>query len=459
MPQNFLRAQRDQPFLMPPDMRDWLPADDLVWLVLDAVEQADLGVFTRAYRADGQGRPAFDPAVMVALLLHAYCQGVRSSREIERRCGRDVAFRVIAGGHLPDHATVARFRARHEKALETVFIEVLRLCAEAGMVNLTLLAVDGTKVGADASWSANRTLEQLDADLDAQIARVSKAMLSQAALVDAAEDARFGDERGDQLPEQLATRGGRLARLREARDRLAAERQGRLDEQQAKLDAWQARRDSGERPGRKPHGVPTEVTSGTGAKPRANSTDPQARTVKTKHTLIVGYNAQAVVTAGQVIVGATVFQKEVDRNLLHPTLEVTRGQLRSAGVRPRLQTVVADSGYVSEDAFATAHEQKIRLLAPLTKDTRKMREGGDPAAGRDLSKLPETARGQRRLRHHRGRADYKQRGRTVEPVFGQLKNRQNLTRFSRRGIAAVNSEWHLACAAHNLLKLHSHNRK
>lgn len=156
------------------------------------------------------------------------------------------------------------------------YVELLTRPETAGMVNLRLLAVDGTKVGADASWSANRTLEQLDADLDAQIARVSKAMLSQAALVDAAEDARFGDERGDQLPEQLATRGGRLARLREARDRLAAERQGRLDEQQAKLDAWQARRDSGERPGRKPHGVPTEVTSGTGAKPRANSTDPQA---------------------------------------------------------------------------------------------------------------------------------------------------------------------------------------
>src|SRR4051794_3313198 len=127
MGQNFLRAQRDQPFLLPPDMREWLPEDDLVWLVLDAVEQIDLTAFTGAYRGDGQGRPAYDPALMVALLLFAYCHGVRSSREIERRCVRDVAFRVIAGGHRPDHATIARFRERHEAALETVFTEVLRL--------------------------------------------------------------------------------------------------------------------------------------------------------------------------------------------------------------------------------------------------------------------------------------------------------------------------------------------
>ena len=132
MPQNFLRPDRDQQFLLPVDMREWLPDDDLVWLVLDAVEHSDLSAFRAAYRADGQGRPAFDPALMVALLLYGYCQGVRSSRELERRCGRDVAFRVITGGHRPDHATIARFRARHETALEVVFTEVLRLCAEAG---------------------------------------------------------------------------------------------------------------------------------------------------------------------------------------------------------------------------------------------------------------------------------------------------------------------------------------
>lgn len=460
MGQNFLRPERDQPFLLPPDMRDWLPPDDLVWLVLDAVEQCDLSAFTAAYRSDGQGRPAYDPALMVALLLFAYCHGVRSSREIERRCQRDIAFRVIAGGHQPDHSTVARFRERHEGALETVFTEVLRLCAQAGMVRLALLAVDGTKVAADASWSANRTEEQLTAELDAELAGASRAMLAAAAATDAAEDAQHGSARGDELPEQLRSRTGRIARLTEARNRLAAERQGAVDAQQAKIDAWQARKDAGDpRPGRRPDPVPPQATTYAGKAPRANSTDPQARTVKTKHTLLVGYNAQAVVTAEQVIVGATVMQKEVDRNLLHPVLDVTRQQLTRAGLRPKFRTVVADSGYVTEDAFRLAHEQRIRLLAPKAKDTRAMREGGDPAGGRDLTRLPETARGQRRLRHHRGRADYRQRGRTVEPVFGQLKNRQQMTRFSRRGHTAVTSEWHLACAAHNLLKLHAHKQR
>jgi transposase len=450
MARNFVRPVRDQPFLMPPDMRDWLPEDDLVWVVLDAVEQSDLAAFTGAYREDGQGRPAFDPAMMVALLLYGYCHGVRSSREIERRCVRDVAFRVIAGGLRPDHATIARFRARHEAALQTLFTEILRLCAQAGLVRLALLAIDGTKIAANASWSANRTLEQLETDL----AEASAAMLAQAAEADAAEDAQFGSQRGDELPEPLRTRSGRVERLREARDRLAAERQARLDAQQAKLDAWQTRKDAGQRPGRKPSTQPRQGSLNSGSPLRANTTDPQARTVRSKNTMIVGYNAQAVVTVDQIIVGATVMQKEVDYTLLHQVLDTARDQLTAAGVRPKLRTVVADSGYVSETAFTQAHQDNIRLLAPLTKDTRLMRDGGDPAGGRDPTRLPETARGQRRLRHHRGRADYKQRGRTVEPVFGQLKTRQHITRFSRRGITAVTSEWHLAAAAHNLLKLH-----
>lgn len=454
MARNFIRPDRDQSFLLPPDMRDWLPEDDLAWVVLDAVEQCDLSAFTAAYREDGQGRPAFDPAMVVALLLYAYCHGVRSSREIERRCVRDVAFRVIAGGYRPDHATVARFRARHEAALQGLFTEILRLCAEAGLVRLALLAVDGTKVGANASWSANRTLDQLEAEID----QATAAMLAEAAQLDASEDARLGARRGDELPERLRTREDRLARLSEARDRLTAERQRRLDEHQAKIDNWQAR-PAGLHGGRRPNPDPPSGSINSRSPLRANTTDPQARTVRSKNTMIVGYNAQAVVTADQVIVGATVMQKEVDYTLLHDVLDIARDQLRAAGITPKLRTVVADSGYVSEAVFAKAHTDKLRLLAPVSKDTRAMRDDGDPAGGRNLAKLPETARGQRRLRHWRGRADYCQRGRTVEPVFGQLKTRQNMTRFSRRGLAAVTSEWHLAATAHNLLKLNAHHHR
>jgi hypothetical protein len=327
---------------------------------------------------------------------------------------------------------------------------VLRLCARAGLVELAWLALDGTKVAADASWSANRTQSQLEEEL----AEAAKVMLAQAAEVDAAEDLRFGETRGDELPPELASRSGRRARLQEARDRLVAEEQVRHDERTAKVAAWEARvAEVGPRyAGRRP--ADELPANRRGTEPRANVTDPQARTVRTKNTLIVGYNAQAVVTSGQVIVGAAVFQKEVDGTLLHPTLEVCRRQLHAAGVRPKLRTVVADAGYASEQVFAQAHAEGMRLLVPLSKDTRNMRDGGDPAGGRNLARAPETARAQRRLRHHRGRADYRQRGRTIEPVFGQLKNRQQMTRFTRRGYTAVTSEWHLACAAHNLLKLH-----
>ena len=463
-------------------MRDWLPEDDLAWLVIDAVAQVDLGAFRRSYRADGQGRAAFDPAMMVGLLLYAYCNGVRSSRQLERRCVRDVGFRVICGGLRPDHVTIARFRSRHAAALETVFTEVLRLCAEAGMVDLAVLAIDGTKVAADASWAANRTAEQIDAELaKAQpnqpgtdqpagsgtagsgtagsgggvLRAASAAMIADAAAVDAAEDARFGDARGDELPEPLRTRSGRVERLTRARDRLAAVRAAREQAQAKKLADWQHRRDTpGLRPGRKPSEHPPGGSAHSGSALRANVTDPDARIMKAKHTLLTGYNALAVVTRNQVIVGSHVCQDQTDRNLLHPTLDITRGQLAAAGVDLQAElgrhepTVLCDAGFVTEAAFTQARTDKIRLLAPAPKA-----RNGQPA---DLSNRPETARGQRRLRHPRGQRDYALRAQTVEPVFGQLKTRQTITRFSCRSLDATTAEWHLASAAHNLLKLHTH---
>jgi len=443
---NFLVPERDQQFLLPPDMREWLAEDHVVWCVLAAVASIDVSAFRGSYRANGQGAAAFDPAMMLSLLLYAYTGGERSSRQIERRCVEDVAFRVICGGHKPDHATIARFRARHETAITRVFAQVLALLAEAGLVRLNRVSLDGTKIGADASWSANKTVEQIEA------------MLGEAAATDAAEDAQYGQARGDETPAGLARQDERLDRLRAARDRLAQQAAARAAAQQAKKEAWQARKDAGSpRPGRRPS---DEAGPGTrnNTTPRANVTDPDARTMKTKHTLTVGYNAQAVVTDDQVVIGAHLSQQPVDQGLLHPVLDRCRDQLTDAGITPRLSTVLADAGYANEDTFAQAHQQHLRLLAPLAKDTRKLRAGGDPTAGKNLSRLPETARAQRRLRHPKGKTDYRQRGRTVEPVFGQIKTRQTLTRFSRRGLDACNSEWHLACTAHNLLKLHRHQQ-
>jgi transposase len=442
VPQNFLFPQRDQPLLMPVDIREWLPEDDLVFVVLDAVATLDLGEFYRSYRADGHGRAAFDPEMMVALLLYGYCQGERSSRVIEKRCVRDVAHRVITGGLRPDHATIARFRARHQQALGGMFSQVLRLLAAEGMVCLGTLSLDGTKLAGDAAQKANKTLPQIEK------------LLAEAAAVDAAEDAQHGSAAGPMTPRALARRADRRTRLAAARDRLAAEDAARRDAQRAKQQAWDAAAAEGR--SRAPQRPPDEPrTNRNNTEPRANITDPDVRVMRKQKGYVAGYNGQLVVTAQQVIVGAVLSQHPVDRTLLHPVLDICRRQLAAAGIRPTLRTVLADSGYVSEETFARADAGGLRLLAPLAKDPARRRQR-TPQRPRRLDRLPATARATRRLHHPRGRDDYKMRARTVEPVFGQLKTCQKLTMMSRRGFTACESEWLLACAGHNLRKLHRH---
>src|SRR3954464_9425804 len=209
----FIAGDREQVFLMPPSVRDWVPEGHLVWTVLDAVAELDLSAFYAAYRGDGHGRPAYEPSMMVALLLYAYARGTRSSRGIERGCVEDVAFRVVAGNVAPDHSTIAEFRCRHERALGEVFSGVLGLCARAGLASVGVVAIDGTKMSANASINANRDF--------GQIARDS---LAEAAEIDWREDELYGTERGDELPEHLRTREGRRKALREAKERLDRER-------------------------------------------------------------------------------------------------------------------------------------------------------------------------------------------------------------------------------------------
>lgn len=230
MSQNFVECSREQVFLLPPDVRDWLPADHLVWLVLDAVARLDLSEFYAAYRSDGHGRPAYDPAMMVALLLYAYSRNVRSSRVIERECLEDIAYRVIAANERPDHSTIARFVVRHEQALAEVFSGVLRLCAKAGLVSIGVVAVDGSKLPAAANDSRMFDYEQL-----------AREILAEAKAVDAAEDELYGDRRGDELPPELSTPEGRKAWLTEAMRELQDEQR----DGQAAEDA----EDEGEDPG------------------------------------------------------------------------------------------------------------------------------------------------------------------------------------------------------------------
>jgi transposase len=468
---NFVAGDRDQLLLMPPSLADWLPADHLVWLVLDVVGEFDLGAFRAAYRADGRGGAAYDPSIMVALLVYAYCVGERSSRVIERRCTEDVAFRVIAANQIPDHATVARFRATHQDALAGLFGQVLRLCAREGLIRAGLVAIDGTRMRANASQEANRTAEQL-----------AKEILEDAANVDAQEDERFGEARGDELPSELVG-PGRRARIRELLDELEADAQKRSYEAQlarrAEIEAATGRRLRGRQP--KPDAFHR--------KPRrwANLTDPDSRLLRAPDGFVQGYNAQAAVTVDQVIVAAEVTNDANDGAQFAPMVTTTKTNLRGAGTRTRVRTVVADAGYFSKDNVATPGIEA--LIAPGKRDIgrqarveaqraevlARVEQGAlsrsDAAIELDLgrSRIDQLLLARQRglpaspavtmlakLATPRGRRLYKKRGASIEPVFGQTKHNRGMRRFSRRGLTAVSSEWKLIAATHNILKLWRH---
>ena len=446
MSYNFLPCDRAQLYLMPPALQDWLPESDLAWFVLDAVAQMKLAKITRAYRADGWGQAAYEPAMMVALLLYAYCLGERSSRRIERLCERDVAFRVLTANQCPDHTTMARFRQTHEAELATLFTQILQLCAEAGLVKVGVVALDGTKINAKASLAANRTVKT--------IARAVTTMLADAQAADDAEDRLYGsDQRGDELPEALRDRTGRLARLRECQARLEHEAAEAVAQQQEKLEVRQAEEAAtGQKTrGRKPKAPEAAVN----ATAKANVTDPESRIMKTQHGYVQGYNAQAMVTEGQIIVAAEVTQDENDIKQLHPMWAQAQKQLHAIEYPQPIGTVLADAGYCSESNLKEVDPAGPALLIATNKDWKQrkaLREQPCPR-GRIPKGLSRRDRMERMLLTTRGRALYKKRGQMVEAVFGQIKDGRGCDRFMRRGLQACASEWKLLCATHNLLKL------
>jgi transposase len=445
MAHNFLRSDRGQAFLLPPDLRDWLPHDHLAWFVLDVVDQLDLAPFYRAHRDDGHGHPAYDPKTLLGVLLYAYAIGVRSSRQVERRCVEDVAFRVLAANQAPDHVTIARFRVRHEQALAGFLVESLKLCAAAGMVRLGTVALDGTKLAANAAERANRTVDKLKGEV-AEILR-------QAAEADQREDREHGTARGDELPAALASKAGRLARLRQAKALLeaeAAERQQRYEQRVAELAAAAHAKGKQPKAGLKPRAR----DEAPNPKRVANVTDPDSRLVHTRKGSVQGYNAQAVVTAQQIVVAAELAQQANDLNQLRPMLQATAATLAAAGVQDRPGMVLADSGYWTI-ANLTQIPCAPELLIPPAKHGRqgKPRKDGRPSASRsDALRAAMTAK----LQSEDGKVRYAKRKQTVEPVFGQVKDARGARRFMRRGLAACTAEWKLLCGTHNLLKLWRH---
>jgi transposase len=444
MAYNFLRGDRDQPFLLPPDLRDWLPKGHLAWFILDVVDQLDLQPFYRAHRDDGHGHPAYDPKTLLGVLLYGYCLGVRSSRQIERRCVEDIAFRVLAGNQAPDHVTIARFRVRHEQALAGFLVESLKLCAAAGMVQVGVVALDGTKLAGNAADKANRTHDRLEREV-AEI-------LTQAAEADQREEQQYGQARGDELPQALASKAGRLARLRQAKALLeaeAAERARRFAERAAASTAAAAAK--GKPP---PTLKPRTRDEAPNPKATANVTDPDSRLLHTRKGRVQGYNAQAATTCEQVIVAAELTQDANDFQQLHPMLSATAATLAAAGIAQRPDTLAADSGYWSI-ANLTQIPDAPQLLIPPPKHGRhgKPRKDGKPSASRsDGLRAAMTAE----LTSEDGKACYAKRKETIEPVFGQIKDGRGVRRFMRRGLCACAAEWKLLCGAHNLLKLWRH---
>lgn len=460
MAQNFLTCDRDQSLLLPPDMREWLAEDHFAWFVIEAVEALELRDFYADYRADGHGRAAHDPQMMVALTLYSYAIGERSSRRIERRLREDVAFRVIAGGRTPDHATIARFRARHQDALATLFGQILGLCAEAGLADSPVLAVDGTKIAAAASERQTRTYDQIAAEI-----------LAEAGRIDEAEDIEFGDRRGDELPQELQTNHGRRGWIRDALQRQERERGAdpktppsqraeRLElcrerlvsdwhaERQANRDYEQYRTRGRDKRGAKlgappkPH-VPSPVPEG-----KLNTTDPDSKNMKTPRGYVQGFNAQLVANEQQIVAAAEVITQGGDFQALGPMIEAAESELERAGASHEPKVVLADAGYWSNDHIDRLRARGATPLVAPDADSRAGPRPGRRGGPYDFMR--------RVLRSDPGSDLYRRRQWMVEPIFGDIKENRRCGRFKRRGLGAVRSEWRLLTATHNLMKLHRH---
>jgi len=467
---NFARVDREQLMLMPPSVADWLPEGHLAWFVLDVVAALDLSGFLVGYRADGRGGAAYDPEMMLGVLIYAYCVGERSSRRIEQRLVEDVAFRVVGANQQPDHATIARFRATHETAVAGVFGQVLALCSRAGLLRPGLIAIDGTKLNANASRDANRTAAQ-----------IAEEILAEAAAADAAEDATAAEE--ETGPEdEFRKRGGRRARLRVLLDELETEAADKSYEahmaKRAEIEAATGKPIRGRRP------VPTAATHRS--RREANVTDPDSRMLKTKGGYLQGYNAQAVATEQQFVIAAEVTNQANDAPAYAPMIAAAKKNLRAAGESRQVRRVVADAGYWSienvnlkgvESFIAPGRARKLkRIVASETQRTallQRVTDGEidtDEAAeqlGLTRARVNQLLRRRRtgnpdpltttmiaKLDTPRGRKTYKKRAATIEPVFAQIKHNRKIRDLSRRGLAAVDSEWKLICATHNLLNIY-----
>lgn len=501
----FRPVDRAQRFLLPPDMADWLPAEHLAWFVIAVVDQLDVSVFEARRRVGGVGRAGFDPRMLLALLIYAYACGERSSRQIERLCATDVAFRVICAQDAPDHTTIARFRQDHHDGVEQLFTQVLMLCAAAGLGRVGVVAIDGTKIWGNASIGADHTAGWLREQ--------ARAILADADRVDAEEDALFGQARGDELPRDWVEPSRRAAAIKAALEALEAagdahdakadaelaRLNGRVERAEASaakalthaqhlFDAYrQAAADAKAgigkiRPGRKPvdpdkHFLVRDARARLAANianrdqalhdardraadreanAKINLTDPDVRPMPTRNGWVHGYNAQLAVSEDQVVLAARLTQQPNDVGCFVPLMRAAERAAatlsQGRGAPATIEAVLADAGYLSNDNLTAPGPDRLIALGKARDHHRAARD--NPATGTPPDGTGPIAAMSHRLRTAEGIATYKRRATIVEPVNGHLKDRIGLRRFSRRGLAAAQSELTFAAAVLNLLKIY-----
>lgn len=445
MSYNFLPYSQDQLLLMPPSLREWVSEESLAQFISDVVDRLDregkLAAFYAERRADGWGRASYHPVMMVKVLLYGYAVGVRSSREIERALENDVSFRFLAANQVPNFRTIADFRSSHRESLDRLFVDLLELCAEAGLVKLGRVSLDGRKVRGSAALDRNRRRKELERE----VARI----LEESEAKDREEDVRHGIEaRGDELPPEMRNREKRLKELEEAIGRLKEEEEKAKAAQQQRIDARKQREEA---TGKKTAGRPLKPAEAVvDEKAQTNLTDAESRIMSTRRGWLQGYNGQAMVDcSSQVIVAQGLTQDQNDLQQLDPMLDRCEAQ---AGRLP--DELLADAGYCSEANLALEDRRGTKLFIATTKEWKQriaLRENGDAPAP-----LPQEAtavqRMEHRLRTPEGRATYKQRSPTSEGVFGQMHERR-LNHFLLRGLEKCSLEWSLFCSGHNLLKL------
>ena len=444
MSRTFREWNPDQSWLFPPSPQDWLPIRHLVYFLMEVSEILDLSPIMEKYDREKGGKPPYHPRMMLVLLLYSYCIGVFSSRKIASRCETDVAFRVVVGDNIPDFRTISEYRRRHLAEFQHLFVEVLRLCRESGLLKVGRLALDGTKIKANASRHKAMSYDRMLAEEKRLQGEIDE-LLKQAQAADDAEDAEHGlDNRGDELPDELSRRESRLLKIREAKAAL---------EQQARDKA------AAEAAIREAEGKPPAKIAPQDAVPdpqaQRNFTDPESKIMKTSSK---GWdqcgNAQAVVNENQIIVAAAVTDQANDVRQVQPMLDQTIANINQAGVTENIKAFTADAGYFSAANVEVLKQHSRVDEAYIATGRLKHHERVAPApTGRIPAGLSVKEKMARKIRTKKGRAEYARRKAIAEPPFGQIKHCRGFRQFLLRGIEKMNAEWNLVTATHNLLKL------